>query len=47
MVTLHQVYAEEELAAVQLVGEVEDAGEGVAVVCRRQVESAVVATGPL
>jgi hypothetical protein len=26
MVTLHQVYAGEELAAVQLVGEVEDAG---------------------
>jgi hypothetical protein len=40
MVTLHQVYAGEELAAVQLVvGEVKDAGEGVAVVCRRQVES--------
>ncbi len=32
MVTLHQVYAGEELAAMQLVGEVEDAGEGVAVV---------------
>jgi hypothetical protein len=44
--TLHQVYAGEELAAVQLVGEVKDAGEGVAVVCRRQVESAVVAAGP-
>jgi hypothetical protein len=26
MVTLHQVYAGEELAAVQLVGEVKDAG---------------------
>ena len=46
MVTLHQVYAGEELAAVQLVGEVKDAGEGIAVVCRRQVESAVVAAGP-
>jgi hypothetical protein len=46
MVTLHQVYAGEELAAVKLVGEVEDAGEGVAVVCRCQVESAVVAAGP-
>ncbi len=46
MVTLHQVYAGEELAAMQLVGEVEDAGKGVAVVCRRQVEGAVVAAGP-
>jgi hypothetical protein len=46
MVTLHQVYAGEELAAMQLVGEVEDAGEGVAVVCRCQVESALVAAGP-
>ena len=46
MITLHQVYAGEELAAVQLVGEVEDAGEGVAVVCRCQVESGVVAAGP-
>ena len=40
MITLHQVYAGEELAALQLVGEVEVAGEGVAVVCRRQVEPA-------
>ncbi len=47
MVTLHQVYAGEELAAVQLVGEVEDAGKGVAVVRHRQVESAVVATSRL
>jgi hypothetical protein len=46
MVTLHQINAGEELAAVQLVGEVKDAREGVAVVCRRQVESAVVAAGP-
>jgi hypothetical protein len=46
MVTLHQVYAGEELAAVQIVGEVEDAGEGVAVVCRCQVVPAVVAAGP-
>ena len=46
MVTLYQVNAGEELAAVQLVGEVEDAGKGVAVVCRRQVEPAVVAAGP-
>jgi hypothetical protein len=46
MVTLHLIYAGEELAAVQLVGEVKDAREGVAVVCRRQVESAVVAAGP-
>jgi hypothetical protein len=46
MVNLHQVYAGEELAAVQLVGEVEDAGKGVAVVRRRQVEPAVVAAGP-
>ncbi len=37
---LHQVCAGEELAAVQLVGEVEDAA-----VCRRQVESAVIAAG--
>ncbi len=46
MITLYQVYAGEELAAVQLVAEVEVAGEGVAVVCHRQVESAVVAAGP-
>jgi hypothetical protein len=46
MVTLHQVYAGEELAAMQLVREVEDAGEGVAVVYHRQVESEVVAAGP-
>ncbi len=39
MVAPHQVYAGEELAAVQLVGEVEDAGYGVAVVCCRQVEA--------
>jgi hypothetical protein len=45
MVTLHQVYEGEELAAVQLVGEVEDAGKGVVVVRRRQVELAVVAAG--
>ncbi len=45
MVTLYQVYAGEELAAVQLVGEVEDAGKGVAVVRRHQVEPAVVAAG--
>jgi hypothetical protein len=46
MITLHQVYAGAELAAVQLVGEIKDAGEGVAVVCRCQVESGVVAAGP-
>jgi hypothetical protein len=46
MVTLHQIYAGEELAAVQLVGEVEDVGEGVAVVCHCQVEPAVVPAGP-
>ncbi len=46
MVALYQVYAGEELAAVQLVGEVEDAGKGVAVVRRRQAEPAVVAAGP-
>ncbi len=46
MVTLYQVYSGEEVAAVQLVGEVEDAGEGLAVVCRCPVESAVVTAGP-
>ncbi len=46
MTTLHQVYAGEELAVVQLVGEIKDAGEGVAVVCRCQVESGVVPAGP-
>ncbi len=46
MVALHQVDAGEELAAVQLVGEVEYAGERVAVVCCSQVQSAVVAAGP-
>jgi hypothetical protein len=45
MLTLHQVYAGEELAVVQLVGEVEDAGKGVAVVCCCQVESASVTAG--
>ena len=46
MVALHQVDAGEEFAAVQLVGEVEYAGERVAVVCRSQVQPAVVAAGP-
>jgi hypothetical protein len=46
MVALHQVYAGEELAAVLFVGEVEDAGQGVAVVCRRKIEAAVIAAWP-
>jgi hypothetical protein len=43
MVALLKVDAGEKFAAVQLVGQVEEAGQGVAVMCCCQVEASVIA----
>ena len=45
MVPLDEVHAGEELATVELVGEVQDAGQGLAVVLGGEVEAAVMAAG--
>jgi hypothetical protein len=46
MIALDEVDAREEPAAVELVGEVQDAGQGVAVVDGGEVEAAIVSAGP-
>jgi hypothetical protein len=45
IVTLEQVNTGKKLAAVQIVGQVKDTGQGVAVVGGGQIEASVVAAG--
>jgi hypothetical protein len=46
VITLDEIDAREEPAAVELLGEVQDAGQGVAVVDSGEVEAAIISAGP-